>query len=103
MEVSKRRFIARNTRKILTTMYNEHTLTDMNQLHLIIDDEMAKVLNTYPNKSNVVREAIAMYIEGTTTDTLKNMRVAFLKQTEEMTALAEKMDKLLSQLEERSY
>lgn len=84
-------------------MYNEPTLTDMKQLHMVITDEMAKVLDSFPNKSEVTREALSMYIEGTSTDTLKNIRLAFVKQTQEMTALTEKIDRLLAKLEERQY
>jgi len=75
----------------------------MKQLHIVISDEMAKELDSFPNKSGVVREAITMYNEGTRTDTLKNIRLAFARQTEEMNALTEKIDKLLAKLEERLY
>jgi Arc/MetJ-type ribon-helix-helix transcriptional regulator len=84
-------------------MYNEHTITDMKQLHIVITDEMAKVLDTFPNKSDIVREAISMYNEGTRTDTLKSIRVAFSKQAQEMEVLNEKIDRLLSKLNEINY
>lgn len=75
----------------------------MKQLHIVISDEMAKELDTFPNKSDVVREAIIMYNEGTRTDTLKSIRLAFKKMSDDMLALDEKLDKLLAKLEEKQY
>lgn len=75
----------------------------MKQLHIVISEEMAKELDTFPNKSDVVREAITMYNEGTRTDTLKSIRLAFKKMSDDMLALDEKLDKLLAKLEEKQY
>ncbi len=75
----------------------------MKQLHIFITDEMDKELNAFPNKSDIVREAISMYNEGTRTDTLKNIRAAFAKQTVEMNQLSEKLDKVLAKLGEAYY
>ena len=49
----------------------------MKQLHLLIDDDLAKVLAKYPNKSEIVRDALNMYNKSITTDTLAGMRQAF--------------------------
>lgn len=75
----------------------------MKQLHIIISDEMAKELDTFPNKSDIVREAISMYNEGTRTDTLKSIRIAFKKMSEDMLLLDEKLERLLAKLEELNY
>ena len=78
-------------------------MTDMKQLHIIISDEMAKELEAYPNKSDIVREAISMYNEGTRTDTLKGIRQAFKRMSDDMIELDAKIDRLLAKLEELSY
>lgn len=75
----------------------------MKQLLVLIPDEMAKELNKYPNKSEVVREAIAIYNEHISTDTINKMRLVFSKQAAEMNELTEKIEVLNKRLDEMRY
>jgi metal-responsive CopG/Arc/MetJ family transcriptional regulator len=83
----------------------------MKQLHVWVEDDTAKELEKYPNKSEVIRKAIIMYNGHITTDTLHGMRAAFLKlskQYEEMEArfieqyeLVERLARMIEELSNR--
>lgn len=75
----------------------------MKLLHITVSDETFKELKKYPNMSHVIREALTMYNEHISTDTLKNVRMAFAKQTEEMNDLTEKIEKLINVISEMNY
>lgn len=78
----------------------------MKQLHIWITDEQAKELAKYPNKTEAVRNAIDLYNEDITPDTVRGLRVSYtvlIKQINERFTQQdekfERMDKLLSYLE----
>lgn len=78
----------------------------MKQVHLWITDEQAKELNEYPNKTEVIRNAIDLYNQHITPDTLRGLRYSYtvlIKQIDERFTRQdekfERMDKLLSYLE----
>lgn len=56
----------------------------MKQLHVWVEDDTAKELEKYPNKSEIVRKALDMYNGYITTDTLQGMRAAFQKLSKQM-------------------
>jgi Arc/MetJ-type ribon-helix-helix transcriptional regulator len=89
-------------------IYKEHILTGMKKLLVTLDDDMAKVLDKYPNKSQVIREALKIYNEHISTDTIEGLRMSYkhlLKNMDERfnhyDACFERMDKLISVLETR--
>lgn len=75
----------------------------MKLLHIQISDELDKELSSFPNKSHVVREALQLYNEHITTDTVGKLRVAFSKMSNDIEQLDAKLDRLLTKLEEISY
>jgi uncharacterized protein YdcH (DUF465 family) len=89
-------------------IYKEHILTGMKKLLVTLDDDMAKVLDKYPNKSQVIREALKIYNEHISTDTIEGLRMSYkhlLKNMDEhfnhYDECFERMDKLISVLETR--
>ena len=77
-------------------------------VHVWIEDEQAKELKKHPNISEAIRNAIDLYNEHITTDTVKGLRVSYmtlLKRIDERFDMYdekfERMDKLISMLETR--
>jgi Arc/MetJ-type ribon-helix-helix transcriptional regulator len=62
----------------------------MKRMIITIDDETAKVLAKHPNQSEIVRQALKLYQEDITTDTLAGIKEAFrimLKRIDKTDAL----------------
>lgn len=80
----------------------------MKQLHVWVTDEQFKELDKYPNKTERVRNAIDLYNEHITTDTVDGLRRSYeilLKRMDKRFDFYdekfERMDKLISMLETR--
>lgn len=80
----------------------------MKKVLVILPDDMAKELRKSPNMSQTIRDALAIYNEHISTDTIQGLRKSYdilLKRMDErFTAYDEKferMDKLLGYLETR--
>jgi hypothetical protein len=71
----------------------------MKQLLVLIPDEMSKVLNTYPNKSQVVREALDIYNEHISTDTIQGLRKSYTLLSNKLDSKFEYYDYVFKQLE----
>lgn len=70
---------------------------------ILLDDESANLLAKEPNASETVRQALKVYNEHISTDTLAGMRKAFTtmqqSQTELEQSLGERMDYLTEVIE----
>jgi len=75
----------------------------MKRILITIDDETANLLAKSPNRSETVRQALKVYHEDISTDTLAGMRKAFMtmqqSQTELEESLGERMDYLTEVVE----
>lgn len=83
---------------LIDTMYQMSILTDMRMMHIRLDDDLANLLDKAPNKSEIVRQALKLYLEGIQTGKLDGMRAAFAyltKQNDALTKLLKDMDSKL--------
>lgn len=58
-------------------MYTSSILTDMKMVHIKLDDDLANLLERYPNKSEIIRQSLKMYIESIPTDTVESMKASY--------------------------
>lgn len=49
----------------------------MKKLLVTLDDDLAKELDKFPNKSQIVREALKIYNEHISTDTVEGLRQSY--------------------------
>jgi len=89
-------------------IYKECILTGMKKLLIAFDDDTAHLLAKNPNMSQTVREAVAIYNEHISTDTVAGLRESYkllMKNMDERfdhyDMCFERLDKLLSVLETR--
>lgn len=80
----------------------------MKELLLKLTDKQFKELNKYPNKSQAIRNAIDIYNEHISTDTIQGLQKSYSQLTKYMQTKFEyydeafaRMDKLISVLETR--
>lgn len=80
----------------------------MKKLLLTLDDDMAKELAKYPNRSETLREAFRIYNGHISTDTIAGLRVSYKQLRDFMEEKFEiydvafaRLDKLISVLETR--
>jgi len=81
-------------------VYLWYILTDMKKKLIVFSDEQAKELESYPNQSDVIRNAFEVYNGHISTDTLGKLRVAFTTMTERLNETNDKLDKLLRRIPE---
>lgn len=104
----KQTLIPQNTEPLFTSTYIERILTDMKKLLLTLDDDMAKELAKYPNRSETLREAFRIYNGHISTDTVVGLRASYKQlwnlmegKFEVYDAAFARLDKLISVLETR--
>ena len=80
----------------------------MKKLLVVLDDELAKELEKYPNKSQAVREALKIYNEHISTDTIEGLRQSYKSLQQNINSRFDyydecfsRMDNLISVLETR--
>lgn len=80
----------------------------MKKLLVTLDDDLAKELDKFPNKSQIVREALKIYNEHIYTDTVEGLRQSYDTLRKFMATKFEgydesfkRMDKLIDYLETR--
>jgi Arc/MetJ-type ribon-helix-helix transcriptional regulator len=80
----------------------------MKKLLVVLDDELSKELDKYPNKSQVVREALKIYNGHISTDTVAGLRQSYKSLQDNINSRFDyydecfaRMDQLISVLETR--
>ena len=80
----------------------------MKKILITLDDDTAKVLDKYPNKSHVVREALNVYLGHISTDTVSGLRQSYKQLQSFMENKFDgydesfrRMDKLIEYIESR--
>lgn len=88
----------------LQIVYNWYILTDMKRMLITLDEETANLLDKKVNKSQAVRDALRVYNEDISTDTLEGMRQAFRithKKLEELETQIVYLSELIEKLNGR--
>lgn len=71
----------------------------MKKLLVVLDDELAKELKSYPNQSEVVRNALRVYIGHITPEVIKGLQVAYGKIHERLAGIELATEKIAQKAE----
>lgn len=71
----------------------------MKRILLIITDKQSKELEKYPNRSEAIRNAIDIYIEHISTDTIQGLRKSYTLLNNKLDSKFEYYDYVFGQLE----
>jgi Arc/MetJ-type ribon-helix-helix transcriptional regulator len=75
-------------------LWNEHIITDMKIKSIVLTDELAKELESYPNQSEVIRTALQLYNGHITPEVLNGLRLAYEKLNNRLANIETAMDKI---------
>lgn len=64
----------------------------MKKLLIVFDEETASLLEAYPNKSEIIRQATKLYIEHISTDTVEGMRASYKIINKQLREVDSKLD-----------
>lgn len=66
----------------------------MRKLLITLDDEMDKVLASYPNQSDVVRKALRLYNGDITTESIKSIQLRLVKINQRLASIENGITKI---------
>jgi len=85
----------------LRLVYNWYILTDMKKRMISLDEKTANLLEKSPNASETIRQALMIYNEDISTDTLAGMRQAFRLLAEQQEKQHEELTNMLFEMNEK--